>query len=94
MRGGPHGTLLPSHTLTPPSVSLGRTALYPLLYYAYYHAYDTYIKSEEWTFVYSVGLGMCHALSFLLTKWSDGVNVKVTCTTVGPGGYYNAPKHV
>ncbi|KAI5451460.1 putative cation-transporting ATPase 1 [Naganishia albida] len=54
--------------------------LYPALYYAYYHAYDTYIQSEEWTFVYCVGLGLIHALSFLITKWSKAASAKLECT--------------
>jgi hypothetical protein len=57
-------------------------ALYPLLYYAYYHKYDEYIKSEEWTFIYCVLLGAGHALSFLTTAWSSGVNAKISYTTV------------
>lgn len=56
--------------------------LYPALYYAYYHAYDTYIQSEEWTFVYCVGLGLIHALSFLITKWSKAAAAKLECTSV------------
>lgn len=56
--------------------------LYPALYYAYYHAYDTYIQSEEWTFVYCVGLGLIHALSFLITKWSKAASAKLECTAV------------
>lgn len=57
-------------------------ALYPLLYYAYYHKYDTWIVSEEWTFVYCVLLGATHALSFLTTQWSAGVNARISATTV------------
>jgi cation-transporting ATPase 13A1 len=56
--------------------------LYPALYYAYYHDYDTYIKSEEWTFVYCVGLGLIHALSFLITRWSKAAAAKLECTSV------------
>lgn len=56
--------------------------LYPALYYAYYHDYDTYIKSEEWTFVYCVGLGAIHALSFLITRWSKAAAAKLECTSV------------
>ncbi|KAJ9121558.1 hypothetical protein QFC22_002177 [Naganishia vaughanmartiniae] len=52
---------------------------YNLLYYAYYHAYDTYIQSEEWTFVYCVLLGAGHALSFLITRWSKAAAVKLEC---------------
>lgn len=55
---------------------------YNLLYYAYYHAYDTYIKSEEWTFVYCVLLGAGHALSFLITRWSKAAAVKLECVKV------------
>lgn len=56
-------------------------SLYPLLYYAYYHRYDEWIKSEEWTFVYCVLLGAGHALSFLLTRWNMMFRVAVECTT-------------
>jgi len=52
-----------------------------LLYYAYYHRYDDWIQSEEWTFVYSVLLGFGHALTFLITRWSVGFRTKVENTT-------------
>lgn len=57
-------------------------ALYPILYYAYYHDYDRLIVSEEWTFVYCVLLGAGHALAFLTTRWSAAVDSKITATTV------------
>ncbi|GAA6000885.1 hypothetical protein JCM10207_004705 [Rhodosporidiobolus poonsookiae] len=43
---------------------------YPLAYYAFYHAYDTYIRSIEWTFLLCIVLFGGHALSFLFTRWS------------------------
>ncbi|BGP13232.1 hypothetical protein JCM10213_004997 [Rhodosporidiobolus nylandii] len=45
---------------------------YPLAYYAFYHAYDTYIRSIEWTFLLCIVLFGGHALSFLFTRWSIG----------------------
>jgi cation-transporting ATPase 13A1 len=57
-------------------------ALYPLLYYTYYHKYAEWVKSEEWTFIYCVLLGAGHALSFLATAWSSGVNARISYTTV------------
>lgn len=64
-------------------------ALYPLLYYAYYHKYDEWIKSEEWTFLACVALGAGHALSFLVTKWSAGARALITTRKVrrSPGFY-------
>ena len=56
--------------------------LYPLLAYAYFVAYDRWIRSEEWTFVYTVGLISAHALSFLVTRWSIGARAAITCTSV------------
>lgn len=56
--------------------------LYPLLAYAYYVEYDRYIKSEEWTFVFTVLLTSVHALSFLVTRWDVGARALITSTTV------------
>ena len=56
-------------------------AFYPLLAYAYFVRYDTWIKSEEWTFVYTVTLVTLHALSFLVTRWS--VRARAVITAVG-----------
>ncbi|KZP27754.1 hypothetical protein FIBSPDRAFT_780640 [Athelia psychrophila] len=53
-------------------------AFYPLLYYAYYHKYEDWIRSEEWTFLACVALGAGHALSFLVTKWSAGARAFIT----------------
>jgi hypothetical protein len=58
------------------------SALYPLLYYAYYHRYDDFIKSEEWTFIYCVLLFGGHALSFLVTAWSASIRARISFTTV------------
>ncbi|ODO09383.1 hypothetical protein I350_02983 [Cryptococcus amylolentus CBS 6273] len=55
--------------------------LYPLFYYAYHYRYEDWIKSEEWTFIFCVLLGAGHALSFLTTAWSSGINAKVAYTT-------------
>ncbi|KAL7421973.1 putative cation-transporting ATPase 1 [Cryptotrichosporon argae] len=56
-------------------------SLYPLLYYSYYHRYDDFIVSEEWTFIYCVLLFGGHALSFLVTRWSNAVRAKICYTT-------------
>lgn len=56
--------------------------LYPALAYAYYGAYDRYIQSEEWTFVFTVLLTTTHALSFLVTRWSVRARAWITSTTV------------
>lgn len=53
-------------------------SLWPVLAYAYYVRYDDWIKSEEWSFVFTVALGASHALSFLSTRWSAGVRAWVT----------------
>ncbi|ORX35704.1 hypothetical protein BD324DRAFT_631324 [Kockovaella imperatae] len=55
-------------------------ALYPLLAYAYYVRYDDWVKSVEWSFIYCVALGAGHALSFLTTAWSSGVNSVISYT--------------
>jgi hypothetical protein len=59
-----------------------KAALYPLLYYTYYHKYDDWVVSEEWTFIYCVLLFAGHALTFLSTAWSTGINQRVGYTTV------------
>ncbi|KAE8220877.1 hypothetical protein CF319_g5661 [Tilletia indica] len=59
-------------------------ALYPVWAYAYFLKYDTWVKSEEWTFVFSVLLVTTHALSFLVTRWS--VSAKALITSVNAKG--------
>src|SRR5690242_20496064 len=54
-------------------------SLYPIWAYAYYFKYDQWVKSEEWTFVFSVLLVSGHALSFLITKWSIAAKAATTC---------------
>lgn len=56
--------------------------LYPLLAWAYYVEYDRYIRSEEWTFVFTVLLTSSHALSFLVTRWNVRARAWITSTTV------------
>ncbi|CAE6501450.1 unnamed protein product [Rhizoctonia solani] len=56
--------------------------LWPVLAYAYYKRYDDWIKSEEWSFIFTVGLGASHALSFLSTRWSAGIRAWVTTSSV------------
>lgn len=56
--------------------------LYPLYLYAYTVAYDDWIKSEEWTFVFTVALVTSHALSYLSTRWSMAIKAWVTTKQV------------
>lgn len=56
--------------------------LYPLLAYAFYFKYDDWIKSEEWTFLFCVGLGAGNALAFLATRWSTAVRAWETYKSV------------
>lgn len=55
---------------------------YPLLAYAYYVRYDEWLRSEEWTFLACVLLGVGHALSFLVTRWSAKAKAWVTTRKV------------
>ena len=55
--------------------------LYPIWAYGYFLNYDSWFKSEEWTFMFTVGLVASHALSFLVTRWSMGAKALITCTT-------------
>jgi hypothetical protein len=57
---------------------------YPLLAYAYYIKYDQWLKSEEWTFLACVLLGVGHALSFLVTRWSAKAKAWITTRKVCP----------
>ncbi|KAN0062947.1 putative cation-transporting ATPase 1 [Thecaphora frezii] len=56
-------------------------SLYPIAAYAYLFRYHDWIRSEEWTFVYTVGLVTLHALSFLVTKWSIAAKALITSRT-------------
>ncbi|TFK24085.1 endoplasmic reticulum Ca-transporting P-type ATPase [Coprinopsis marcescibilis] len=53
-------------------------SLYPVLAYAYFEKYDTWLVSEEWTFLACMVLGAGHALSFLVTKWNAGARAWIT----------------
>ncbi|ORX58242.1 cation-transporting ATPase [Hesseltinella vesiculosa] len=53
--------------------------LYPLFMYAYYIEYDTYLRSEEWTFVYLVSILVLHGLTFLSGQWSVSIKARTTC---------------
>lgn len=57
-------------------------SLYPILAYAYFVKYDDWLQSEEWTFLACTALGVGHALSFLVTKWSTGARARITTTNV------------
>ncbi|PWN18493.1 putative SPF1-P-type ATPase [Microstroma glucosiphilum] len=56
--------------------------LYPLYFYTYNLRYDDWVKSEEWTFVYSVLLFTSHALAYLITRWSIGFKAWATTKPV------------
>lgn len=56
--------------------------LYPLLAYAYYERYDDWVKSEEWTFAYTVTLVAAHALSYLATHWNVRAKALITASHV------------
>lgn len=69
------------YTPTPPLLrlyALPFLALYPLLSYAYHVRYDDWVKSQEWTFLYTVGLASLHSLAFLATKWSVRARAWIT----------------
>ncbi|XP_006456125.1 endoplasmic reticulum Ca-transporting P-type ATPase [Agaricus bisporus var. bisporus H97] len=53
-------------------------SFYPLLAYAYFVKYDSWLASEEWTFLACISLGLSHALSFLSTRWSAGARAWIT----------------
>jgi len=57
-----------------------------VLAYAYFVKYDTWLVSEEWTFLACVSLGAGHALSFLVTRWSTGAKAWVTANKVNTLG--------
>ena len=60
-------------------------SLYPiLLAYAYFVKYVDRLKSEEWTCLACVSLGVGHALSFLATRWNTATRAFRTCRSVGP----------
>ncbi|KAF9455626.1 hypothetical protein BDZ94DRAFT_1361545, partial [Collybia nuda] len=56
-------------------------SLHPVLTYAYYIKYDEWLVSKEWTFLACVSLGVGHALSLLITKWSTGARAFITTRT-------------
>jgi hypothetical protein len=59
-------------------------SLYPALAYAYFIKYDDWLGSEEWTFLACTTLGVCHALSFLSTRWHAGARAWITTRRVCP----------
>lgn len=63
-------------------------SLYPVLAYAYFVKYEDWLGSEEWTFLACTTLGVCHALSFLSTRWNAGARAWVTTKKVC---YHAAP---
>lgn len=67
-------------------------SLYPLLAYAYYIKYDDWLQSEEWTFLACTTLGVGHALSFLVTKWSTGARAWITTRKVRMYTYVTIPR--
>lgn len=66
-------------------------SLYPVLAYAYFIKYDDWLGSEEWTFLACTTLGVCHALSFLSTRWNAGARAWITTKKVRRGaGIYSS----
>ncbi|KAI9281085.1 P-type ATPase [Sporodiniella umbellata] len=55
------------------------TILYPAFSFAYFYKYDTYLGSEEWTFVALGSIISLHALSFLVCQWSVDLKALFTC---------------
>ncbi|KAI8975231.1 endoplasmic reticulum Ca-transporting P-type ATPase [Mycotypha africana] len=53
--------------------------LYPAFIYVYFFHYDTYLGSEEWTFVAIGGIVSLHALTFLACQWSVNLKALFTC---------------
>ncbi|KIL62774.1 hypothetical protein M378DRAFT_165239 [Amanita muscaria Koide BX008] len=53
-------------------------SLYPILAYAFFVKYDTWLVSEEWTFLACVTLGVGHALSYLVTRWNATARAWIT----------------
>jgi cation-transporting ATPase 13A1 len=67
---------------------------YPVFTYVYYNHYDTYLGSEEWTFVALGGIITLHAMTFLVCQWSVDFKALFTCikvyheqTIVGNGSF-------
>lgn len=53
--------------------------LYPVFFYVYFYHYDTYLGSEEWTFVALGSVITLHAMTFLVCQWSVDVKALFTC---------------
>lgn len=66
------------HVYVWPFVSM----FYPVFLYVYFYKYDTYICSEEWTFVTLGSILTLHAMSFLVCQWSVDVKAMFTCVKV------------
>lgn len=56
--------------------------LYPVFIYVYYNHYETYLGSEEWTFVALGSIITLHAMTFLVCQWSVDVKALFTCVKV------------
>lgn len=56
--------------------------LYPVFFYVYFYHYDTYLGSEEWTFVALGSVITLHAMTFLVCQWSVDVKALFTCVKV------------
>lgn len=55
---------------------------YPVFSYVYFFHYDTYLGSEEWTFVALGSIITLHALTFLVCQWSVDLKALFTCVRV------------
>ncbi|KAI8357368.1 cation transporting ATPase [Choanephora cucurbitarum] len=52
---------------------------YPVFGYVYFTQYDTYLGSEEWTFVALGSIITLHAMTFLVCQWSVDLKALFTC---------------
>lgn len=55
---------------------------YPVFTYVYYNHYDSYLGSEEWTFVALGSIITLHAMTFLVCQWSVDFKALFTCIKV------------
>lgn len=50
--------------------------------YMYYIEYETYLGSEEWTFVTLTTIIVLQAMIFLSGQWNIKIKAKITCLKV------------
>lgn len=56
--------------------------IYPVFLQIYLNHYDTYIKGQEWTFVYLMALGSFNMLFWLMPFWNMDINSKFNYNSV------------